>query len=212
MPDHGRRRTAVVAATVAVGVLFAFAGLALAGPTEDAARDASKRGTASYNLGQYDEAAADYERAYKLVQDPAVLFNVAQAYRLAGRSEKALTAYRAYLRTAPVDAPNRAQVEARVRELEKIVADTRSTQAAPPAGPLPAAQPPAYMPSAAASPTAALALAPAPTEPSPPFYRRWWFWTAVGAVAVASVVGIVLATRDTSNPDCSGISPCGTLR
>lgn len=34
---------------------------------------------------------------------------------------------------------------------------------------------------------------------SRPFYRRWWFWTAVGAVVVASTVGIVAASSGGSD-------------
>lgn len=30
---------------------------------------------------------------------------------------------------------------------------------------------------------------------SPPFYRRWWFWTAVGAVVVGGAIGGILAAR-----------------
>jgi hypothetical protein len=37
--------------------------------------------------------------------------------------------------------------------------------------------------------------APAPTE-SKPVYGRWWFWTAVGVVAVAAVGVTYAATRD----------------
>jgi len=49
---------------------------------------------------------------------------------------------------------------------------------------------------------AALAAPDPPPEPvaddiSPPFYRRWWFWTAVGALAAgAGVITYVAVTRD----------------
>jgi len=36
---------------------------------------------------------------------------------------------------------------------------------------------------------------PAAAPEEPPVYRRWWFWTAVGAVAVAAVSVTILATR-----------------
>jgi hypothetical protein len=36
---------------------------------------------------------------------------------------------------------------------------------------------------------------PAPHRAPPPFYKRWWFWTVVGAVAVGATVGCVLGAR-----------------
>ncbi|MEP6652080.1 MAG: PEGA domain-containing protein [Myxococcales bacterium] len=43
-----------------------------------------------------------------------------------------------------------------------------------------------------------------------PLYERWWFWTIIGAVSVGTVATIML-TRGHSNPDCLGITPCGSL-
>jgi len=53
------------------------------------------------------------------------------------------------------------------------------------------------------APTTAPALnlaqpASAPPEPSPAFYERWWFWTAVGAVALTTL--IIVATSSGSRP------------
>jgi len=95
---------------------------AFAGPAEDLARAKTKTGTAAFNLGQYNEAAADYEAAYKAVLDPVLLFNIGQAYRLAGNPEKALTAYRSYLRTASQGVANRKLVEEKIRDLETEIA------------------------------------------------------------------------------------------
>jgi len=96
--------------------------MASAGSSEtadrQAARLATRQATAAYNLGHYDEAASLYEKAYKLVPDPILLYDLGQSYRQANMPDKALTAYRSYLRTAPEDAPNRGRVEAWVRELE----------------------------------------------------------------------------------------------
>src|SRR5687767_12112847 len=109
--------------------LLAMPALALADPGVTAAREATRNATAAYNIGQFEEAAKHYEQAYRLVLDPALLFNIGQSYRLAGRPERAIPAYKAYLRTAPANASNRGQVERRVAELERIVADTRKAQA-----------------------------------------------------------------------------------
>ena len=107
--------------TMLAMVLLA-APMAWAGPSDDsdreAARLATKRAAAAYNLGHYDEAASLYEEAYKLVPDPILLYDLGQSYRQADKLDKALIAYRSYLRTAPQDAPNREQVKKLVAELE----------------------------------------------------------------------------------------------
>jgi tetratricopeptide (TPR) repeat protein len=191
---------------VALGLVVAASLVAVprsvAGPAEDTAREATRRAGIAYNLGRYDDAAAEYERAYEAVPDPVLLFNIGQSYRQAGKPEKALVSYRAYLRTAPTDAPNRAQVEVRVRELETLVVQQKASQAAPPPGTLPAPSPTPASAPAATPPSAApvLVQAPEPAHDEPrPVYTRWWFWTAVGGVLVLGAVGIALASR--GDPD-----------
>jgi tetratricopeptide (TPR) repeat protein len=76
------------------------------------------RGTSYYNLGRYQEALAEYEKAYLAIQDPPFLFNIAQCQRKMGKDREALGAYRSYLRVAP-NAPNRSDVQRRIAELER---------------------------------------------------------------------------------------------
>jgi len=61
------------------------------------ARQLYKEGVAAYDLGHYEEAADKYEKAYRLSPDPALLFNSAQAYRLAGSKQRALDLYKSFL-------------------------------------------------------------------------------------------------------------------
>lgn len=122
---------------------------AWAGSTEkrdrEAARTATKQATAAYNLGHYDEATSLYEEAYRRVPDPILLYDIGQSYRQANKLDKALTAYRSYLRTAPLDAPKREQVEHWVREIEltfelerKAAAQKAAREKEPPAPAVPA--------------------------------------------------------------------------
>src|SRR5262245_54043331 len=104
----GHRRHAAACGRIMLPALFAIvlcARPAAADPPADAdvAREHARRATAAYNLGHYEEAAAEFEAAYRAVPDPALLFNLAQSYRLGGQSEKAVIAYKSYLRTAPPD-------------------------------------------------------------------------------------------------------------
>jgi tetratricopeptide (TPR) repeat protein len=78
----------------------------------------ASRGTTLYNLGRFADALAEYEAAYMAIQDPPFLFNVAQCHRKLGHSQEAIDSYRGYLRVAP-HAPNRAEVERQIDELER---------------------------------------------------------------------------------------------
>lgn len=91
-----------------------------ANPKQEAAEYARKGGVA-YNLGNYEEAAEQYEQAYRLVQDPNILFNIAQSYRLSNHPDKALAAYKGFLRTAPPRHKNRPVAEEHVTQLTAAV-------------------------------------------------------------------------------------------
>ena len=133
---------------------------------QEQARDHYKKGLAAYNLGQYSEAAAEFEAAYRLFLDPALLFNIAQAHRMNGEMEKALGGYRAFLRTAPPGTRNRAQAEKWEQELEREVARAKAAAPATPPPPV-ATKPPASATAAVAAPPAAEpATATAPPAPA----------------------------------------------
>jgi tetratricopeptide (TPR) repeat protein len=82
-----------------------------------AARQHTRQGTSFYNLDRFAEALAEYQAAYLAAPDPALLFNIAQCQRRLGRRTEALDYYRKYLRNSP-GAPNRAEVERHIRELD----------------------------------------------------------------------------------------------
>ncbi len=128
--------------------------------------------TRLYDVGKYGEAISEYEQAYLLIEDAALLFNIGQAYRLWDRPEDAIRAYKNYLRRRP-DASNRADVEKKIADLDKLVEDRRQgVPAQPPPQPMPPAQP---APSMQQFPSAYPAIpsqtgtpgAPAPVMPAP---------------------------------------------
>ena len=197
-------------------------------PADDA-REHYKKGTAAYNLGKYAEAAQEYELSYRATLDPALLFNVAQAYRLAGDRKKALTAYKSYLRSAP-DGDKRELAEAKVHEIEAAlnyddpfagdsVAPTSKPASSPPPGSPPApelttaghspimdAAPPTSTASVLVTETSAPQAAPT----SASFYQRWPFWAGVGVVAAAVVV-LIVAESGSSSPQAP-TTTYGTMR
>src|SRR5256885_14312751 len=112
---------------VVLMLLLVAAGAARANETRGA-KDHYEKGTALYDLGQYREAAKEYEEAFKLKPVPALLFNIAQAYRLAGDETAALRAYRGDLRREP-QAANRAEGEGDMTRLGQALQEKRGAAA-----------------------------------------------------------------------------------
>ena len=107
---------------LAIVLLQALGGQAYArGASEsDGARSERYQGVVAVNLGRYDEAVDHFSKAYTIAQDPDLLFSLAQAYRLAGKPEKALAAYSAFLRAAGSSPKLRPQIERAAGEIESI--------------------------------------------------------------------------------------------
>jgi hypothetical protein len=75
-----------------------------------------------YNDKDYEKALAGYKDAYSTAPLPVILFNIAQCYRLLNRHQEALDAYRKFLIDDP-NSPYRPEVEAKIKDLEVLVAD-----------------------------------------------------------------------------------------
>jgi len=110
-----------------------------------------ERATRAYDVQKYSEAVEEYQKAYEIGGDPAMLYNVAQAYRLDDQLPEAVRFYRRYLQRSP-NARNRDDVEKKVTELEKTIEERRKAAAATPPTPAPAPAP-APVPEPAPKPT-----------------------------------------------------------
>src|SRR5690348_15521287 len=86
-----------------------------------------------YDLGEYKEAAEEYTFVYRLRPIPALLFNIAQAYRQAGLYDKARQFYKSYLRESP-EVKNRAMIEQAIREMDDLLTKERHAKDKPPDG------------------------------------------------------------------------------
>jgi tetratricopeptide (TPR) repeat protein len=159
------------------------------------ARAHYEKGTGAYALGRYVDAAAEFEQAFALKPDPAILYNAAQANRLAGKRDRALELYRSYLRVYGRRGEHSADVEWHIGELQRAAEMERAVWV-----------PPAAAPAVEPSPAASLAAQPPPAR-AVPIYRRWWFWAGAGALVTGVIVGALLATR--RSPDCgAGVDYC----
>ena len=230
-----------VAVLVGVAASLLFAGGAHAaakGRTEKAeeAREYLDKATAAFALNRYAVAAENYEKSFELKPDAAVLYNAAQAYRLAGNKERALDLYQSYLRMYGDD--KRAEIEKHIQNLKQAIEKDHAVATSPPTGTAPVGVAPAGSGAAAGStmvtppPPAAgstMVAAPPPSVPGPPppaqpapvlvaqpapasdqssVVSKPWFWIAVGGVVAAAVVTSILVAgrRDPTDPT-STITP-----
>lgn len=86
-------------------LLLACAAAAHAGPTggSDADRAAAlyDQGKRHFDIGEYTAAIASWKQSYLLSSEPLLLFNIGQAYRLAGNCAQANRFYFTYKRAVP---------------------------------------------------------------------------------------------------------------
>ena len=163
-----------------------------------------RAGTVFYEAGSYDAAIREYESAYKLAPLPDLLFNLAQAHRLAGHARAAAGAYRRYLELRPtgVTADQARQLLSEVEVAATAAPLTPATSAAPlaptSAAPLPPTlaeplPPTLVAPALVAAPSPALQLTAAPARRRPVVYKQWWLWTATALAAGGIATGVALA-------------------
>jgi hypothetical protein len=199
------------------------------------------KGTVALNLGHYDEAIEHLSQAYTLTQDPGLLFTLGQAYRLAGKPEKALAAYSAFLRAVGSAPKYRAQLERAAAEIEAVTSlvlnrpgdrPSDSLMTTPGAG-RDLAPPPVQndkvaesAPAAVEPPPLALAPPPPPSPPppglslstqadtptQPPPSRIYSKWWFWTSVAVAVAAGGTAAWYFTRSENQAPGSTYGTLK
>lgn len=165
-----------------------------------------------FAAGRYQEALDIFAKLYAETLHPIYLRNVGRCYQNLGDPDKAIISFRDYLRKRKTIEPEeRREIEGFIAEMEELKKQREATAATPATGPpkpasaitsLSLAPPPA-------TETAPEALVSAPagpaSEPSSPFYARWWFWTIVAAAAVGAGVGVAAATgalTTTTEPTC----------
>jgi tetratricopeptide (TPR) repeat protein len=176
---------------------------------EEDAKTLFERGRALYALRRFEAAAALYEKAFELRSDPAILYNAAQAHRLAGHKARALELYESLVRLYGNKLPNQVEIHNHIRGLRNAIEVERRATNSPPLTPMRTGPEPPPAPAAEpkTAPVPGADAAPALTAKSPenkPITRKAWFWGVIGGVAAVVVagvtVGVVLGTQTTVAP------------
>jgi tetratricopeptide (TPR) repeat protein len=137
--------TRAVRTSLSLLVLLATSSAAFAqkASPEREARAHYDQGMTLYDAGDFKKAIEEFRTAYEIVPTPGLLFNLGQAYRLEKNYDMALYFYRTYLSRMP-DAPNRADVDRRIAEMEELLKNQppREPAHAPEPAPAQGATPP----------------------------------------------------------------------
>lgn len=145
-------------------------------PATRAARRHFERGEKLFTLGKYDEALEEYQTAYDAKPLPAFLYNIGQCYRNLGDLDQAIFSFKRYLKLDP-EAENRESVERLIEDLEDQKARGEGEKF----------------------------IRKKPGQENKPVYKKWWFWTGVGAVVVGGSIGIYAATSGGNGPPMSDL-------
>jgi tetratricopeptide (TPR) repeat protein len=173
---------------LAITLAGSLGGVAVAESPEQTARTHYEAAHALYRVGNYEQAAREFEAAYAITPRPQLLINAGLAHAKNHDQVHARRCYQRFLDVAPPADPERASVQ-------RLLADL-------PPDPPPEA---ASTPTSTTSPsTSAAALTATPPQKS--FARRhWWIFPVVGVVVAGGLAtGLYFALR----PRCSAGLGC----
>ena len=125
-----------------------------------------QNGAAYYEQANYKAAMEEFNKAYKLEKAPELLYNLGRCHEGLGQLKQAISRYEEFLGKKP-DAPNRATLELRVKNLQERL---EAARVKPKSKPKPAA----------------------PVKSTGGSAMKYAGWAAVGVGAAALVTGAVL--------------------
>jgi hypothetical protein len=166
--------------------------------------------------GRYQDALDMFAKLYAEKLHPTYLRNIGRCYQNLQQPEKAINAFKDYLRQGKdITATEAKEVESYIAEMESMKKkqdDEAAAKAPPPSPPVPIPVP-IPTPEEPKTSTVDLTEKPASTPPqAAPFYKRGWFWGVVGVVVVAGVVGGLYAGGVfSSKSQCPSGTDCRTL-
>ena len=157
-PYNSIMRSSLRTSCIVLGTLVALLVCAREGAAEPRRKQAVQthynQGMKQYTLGHFPEAIEEFSKAYDLKPEPIFLYNIAQSHRQNKNPERAAFFYRRYLEAEP-RAKNRDEVEKRIKDMEKLLAEEKERAMAPAVQPPPLVPTPPAPVAAASSPSAA---------------------------------------------------------
>lgn len=211
---------------VTFAAFAAFAALttgAVSPPPAHAAEDPREvTARTHFAKGEYRQALELFATLFAERNDPIYMRNIGRCHQKLGQPDHAIDAFREYLRRVPnLRASEKQEIESFIKEMEDLKARQKlappSAANPPPASvePPPTSTPVDLQPRPVSGqpggPVGGLSDSAPPADGArPPIYKRWWFWTAAGAVVAGAVItGIALsAGSDTMVGNCMDIVEC----
>lgn len=195
------------------------------------AKQLFEQGQTAYRVGEFANALEHFKSALKLVERSSTIFNVAQCHRQLKHHEEALFYYKLHLSRWAEEHPDQEsphlkeveghiqtlthtieqqKAQARVAEEEKLRREQEAQRIADEIKRTQLAKE-----QADAERRLALALiekqAAQARQNEAPFYKRWWFWSAIGAAVVGGTVAALAAQPRTEDP-LTGTFPTGQVK
>lgn len=182
---------------------------------DEEARGLFMAARAAYGAGRFEEALELFERSYRTSHRPELLFNIGQVADRLRRDERVIEAFSQYLEQVP-EAPNRLEVETRLRVLRAAAEARRAEQAAVearlaalsvtrPAPPTTESLPvPSSGQDAAVRTEARVSTTRAPSTSE----DLTWLWVTIGVVLAAGIgVSVAVPLTTTSSTEVLGPVP-----
>ena len=175
---------------------------------EEMARQHFQLGRTQYDAGAFADAAASFEQAYALSKREVLWYNIYLAHRDAGNNKQAAIALRNYLERVP-ELENRAQLEARLVSLDRIVAEEDQRERDVQAREAAERQAAAAEPQAAPTPIIVAREAPAAKREESPSIVPFILMGVGGAMVIGgAVTGVMASSKHSELEKKCGDGPC----
>jgi tetratricopeptide (TPR) repeat protein len=165
-------------------------------------------------LGEVEKGSEILADLFVETNDPTFIYNQGRCFEQNGKNEQAILRFKEYTRKAKgLSAADLDAVRKKIDELQgKAEPVAQQAQPASSAVPLPGRKddPATAADAKSKNPLALSQSLPPEPAPRPPVYKRWWFWTAAGALVVGGVVTGILLSRKSAptSPPCDGLGAC----
>ncbi|MGQ0508606.1 MAG: tetratricopeptide repeat protein [Myxococcaceae bacterium] len=172
--------------------------------------EAYRKASKAYEMGRFPEALAGYEEAYRRDPRPETLFNLAQCQRQLKDPGKAAFLYRRYLVSSSTRPKNADLVEQLIREMDlaeaqqRVAAEKKVRSDSPAIPSAPVQNPLTPLAVGGSDPQTPPLVDSVVTTEDDTVFRKWWFWTAVGVVAVGAASATYVLTAPTPSATTLG--------